>query len=67
MRRIKIIKGPSKTPPELSEQFPYIRQLIDAYQIQRYELENFEADDIIGTLSREADQAGMQTIIITGD
>lgn len=51
----------------MSEQFPYIRQLIDAYQIQRYELENFEADDIIGTLSREADQAGMQTIIITGD
>lgn len=59
--------GRQKTPPELSEQFPYIRQLIDAYQIQRYELENFEADDIIGTLSREADQAGMQTIIITGD
>ncbi|EJG0097650.1 DNA polymerase I, partial [Staphylococcus pseudintermedius] len=28
--------GRQKTPPELSEQFPYIRQLIDAYQIQRY-------------------------------
>ena len=56
-----------KTPPELSEQFPYIRQLLDAYQIKHYELDNYEADDIIGTLSKEADQAGMDTIIITGD
>lgn len=59
--------GRQKTPPELSEQFPYIRQLLDAYHIQRYELENYEADDIIGTLSRQADERGMQTIIITGD
>ena len=56
-----------KTPPELSEQFPYIRQLLDAYHIKRYELENYEADDIIGTLSKEADQSGYETIIITGD
>ena len=59
--------GRQKTPPELSEQFPYIRQLLDAYHIKRYELENYEADDIIGTLSREADEAGFETIIITGD
>lgn len=59
--------GRQKTPPELSEQFPYIRQLLDAYHIKRYELENYEADDIIGTLSREADKAGFETIIITGD
>lgn len=59
--------GRQKTPPELSEQFPYIRQLLDAYQIKRYELENYEADDIIGTLSRQADEQGLQTIIITGD
>ena len=59
--------GRQKTPPELSEQFPYIRQLLDAYQIKHYELDNYEADDIIGTLSKEADQAGMDTIIITGD
>ncbi|MBI5974218.1 DNA polymerase I [Staphylococcus canis] len=59
--------GRQKTPPELSEQFPLIRQLLDAYHIQSYELENYEADDIIGTLSLEADQAGMETVIITGD
>lgn len=59
--------GRQKTPPELSEQFPYIRQLLDAYHIKRYELDNYEADDIIGTLSKEADKAGFQTIIITGD
>ncbi|MEQ6099904.1 DNA polymerase I [Staphylococcus saccharolyticus] len=59
--------GRQKTPPELSEQLPYIRQLLDAYHIKRYELENYEADDIIGTLSKEADEAGFETIIITGD
>lgn len=59
--------GRQKTPPELSEQFPLIRQLLDAYQIKHYELENYEADDIIGTLSKEADKAGIQTIIVTGD
>ena len=56
-----------KTPPELSEQFPYIRQLLDAYHIKHYELENYEADDIIGTLSKEADQNDFETIIVTGD
>ena len=58
--------GRQKTPPELSEQFPYIRQLLDAYHIKRYELDNYEADDIIGTLSRQADEADFETIIITG-
>ena len=46
--------GRQKTPPELSEQFPYIRKLIDAYGIKRYELDMYEADDIIGTLAKEA-------------
>ncbi|WP_436859806.1 DNA polymerase I [Staphylococcus caeli] len=59
--------GRQKTPPELSEQFPYVRQLLDAYKIKRYELENYEADDIIGTLSKEANAAQFETIIVTGD
>src|SRR5699024_6112176 len=33
--------GRQSTPPELSEQFPYVRQLLDAYRIKRYELENY--------------------------
>lgn len=59
--------GRQKTPPELSEQFPYIRKLIDAYGIKRYELEMYEADDIIGTLSKSADEKGQQVVIVSGD
>ncbi|MGG0720564.1 DNA polymerase I [Robertmurraya massiliosenegalensis] len=59
--------GRQKTPPELSEQFPYIRELLDAYRIPRYELENFEADDIIGTLSLKAEQDGFEVKVISGD
>ncbi|HWL25301.1 MAG TPA: DNA polymerase I [Ureibacillus sp.] len=59
--------GRQKTPPELSEQFPYLRKLIDAYQIKRYELEMYEADDIIGTLSKQAQQENMEVIIVSGD
>lgn len=59
--------GRQKTPPELSEQFPYLRKLIDAYGIKRYELDNYEADDIIGTLSLEAEKEGDEVIIISGD
>ncbi|MER1959307.1 MAG: DNA polymerase I [Solibacillus sp.] len=59
--------GRQKTPPELSEQFPYIRKLIDAYNIKRYELEQYEADDIIGTLAKEAAGKGIEVIIVSGD
>lgn len=59
--------GRQKTPPELSEQFPYIRELLDAYGISRYELENYEADDIIGTLSLKAEQDGYEVKVISGD
>ena len=59
--------GRQKTPPELSEQFPFIRELLDAYQVSRYELENYEADDIIGTLSRQAEKDGFEVKVISGD
>ncbi|MGG1677665.1 DNA polymerase I [Neobacillus sp. NRS-1170] len=59
--------GRQKTPPELSEQFPFIRELLDAYGISRYELENYEADDIIGTLSLSAEQDGYEVKVISGD
>ncbi|MGN7479083.1 DNA polymerase I [Solibacillus silvestris] len=59
--------GRQKTPPELSEQFPYIRKLIDAYNIKRYELDMYEADDIIGTLAKQAAAQGMEVIIVSGD
>ncbi|WP_107839794.1 DNA polymerase I [Metasolibacillus meyeri] len=59
--------GRQKTPPELSEQFPYIRKLIDAYNIKRYELDLYEADDIIGTLAKQAEANGSEVIIVSGD
>lgn len=59
--------GRQSTPPELGEQFAPIRKLIDAYGIKRYEANDYEADDIIGTLSKKGDESGFKTIIITGD
>ena len=59
--------GRQKTPPELSEQFPFIRELLKAYGIPQYELENYEADDIIGTLSLFAEKEGFETKVISGD
>jgi len=59
--------GRQKTPPELSEQFSFIRELLDAYGVSRYELENFEADDIIGTLSAKAEKDEFEIKIISGD
>ncbi len=59
--------GRQKTPPELSEQFPYIRKLIDAYNIKRYELALYEADDIIGTLAKQAAKEGIEVIVVSGD
>ena len=59
--------GRQKTPPELSEQFPFIRELLDAYGISRYELTNYEADDIIGTLAVLAEGDGYEVTVISGD
>ncbi|WP_439425014.1 DNA polymerase I [Oenococcus alcoholitolerans] len=59
--------GRQTTPPELSEQFPYLRKMVDLHGIHSYELPSFEADDIIGTYAKKAEQAGLLTTIITGD
>lgn len=60
--------GRAKTPPELSEQFPLIRELVDSMAISRYELDGYEADDIIGTLTRLADERqDTQVLVVSGD
>ncbi|MFN2747674.1 MULTISPECIES: DNA polymerase I [Bacillus] len=59
--------GRQKTPPELSEQMPFIQELLDAYRVSRYELENYEADDIIGTLAKSAETDGFEVKIFSGD
>ncbi|HJV44189.1 MAG TPA: DNA polymerase I [Bacillota bacterium] len=59
--------GRQKTPGELSEQFPYIRELLDAFDIRHFELEGYEADDIIGTMTKQAEQRKISAVIVTGD
>lgn len=56
-----------KTPSELKEQFPLIKEVLDSFGIKRFELEGYEADDIIGTLSLIADKEGKEVKIVTGD
>ena len=59
--------GRAKTPSELLEQLPYIKELLDDMGIAHYELKDYEADDIIGTMAKRADEAGWETTIVTGD
>ncbi|GIP33734.1 DNA polymerase I [Paenibacillus sp. J2TS4] len=59
--------GRAKTPPELSEQFPLLKDLLQAFGISQFELEGYEADDIIGTLTRLADDQGIEVLVVTGD
>ncbi|WP_274649732.1 DNA polymerase I [Paenibacillus humicola] len=59
--------GRAKTPPELSEQFPVIKELLNAFGIAQFELPGYEADDIIGTLTRLADERKVETLVVTGD
>lgn len=58
--------GRKKTPPELSEQFPVIKDVLNAFNIGVYEIDGYEADDIIGTVAKKCEQ-DMDVIIYTGD
>lgn len=60
--------GRAKTPTELSEQFPFIKELVNDRGIATYELPDYEADDIIGTLAKQAEDSGdYEVVIVTGD
>lgn len=54
-------------PPELAEQVPIIKQVLDAMNIKRVEVEGYEADDILGSISLCAEENGMEAILLTGD
>ncbi|MDR1157139.1 MAG: DNA polymerase I [Oscillospiraceae bacterium] len=54
-------------PEELASQLPLCRALLDAMRVRRYELAGYEADDLIGTISRLCDEAGWGCDIVTGD
>jgi len=55
------------TPDELINQLGRVRQLVNAFHIPIFELDDYEADDVLGTLSRQASQQDIDTIIVTGD
>ena len=54
-------------PDDLREQFPIVRELLAAFGIPIFELEGFEADDLIGTLTLQAEARPMATMIVSGD
>ena len=54
-------------PQELSNQFPHIRRLMEALRVPIMEMDRYEADDLLGTLSAQANEKGLDTVIITGD
>ncbi|HEM4203612.1 DNA polymerase I [Streptococcus suis] len=61
--------GRAKTPDEFREQFPFIRQMLDAMGVKHYELDQYEADDIIGTLDKMAERTEVpfDVTIVSGD
>lgn len=59
--------GRKATPPELSAQFPLIREILEKMKISIFELEGYEADDLIGTISVLGEQNNMGIYVVTGD
>ena len=54
-------------PEELRMQLPVLKEVLDALNIPRYELAGWEADDLLGTISRKCEAAGWDCVIVTGD
>ncbi len=54
-------------PEELAAQMPVLKDVLDAMNIRRYELEGWEADDLLGTMARINEAEGGTTVIVTGD
>ncbi|MBL7155534.1 MAG: DNA polymerase I [Candidatus Omnitrophica bacterium] len=54
-------------PDDLVSQMPYIKKVVAAYNIPIYELEGYEADDVLATLAEKAKTKGMDVFIVTGD
>ncbi len=56
-----------KTAEELIGQFDLLKNILDALRIKFFEVDGFEADDILGTLSKKGEEAGVFSVIVTGD
>ena len=59
--------GRKGMPMELAMEMPILKEILDAMGIARFEIDGFEADDIMGTAARMAEEEGMRTFVITGD
>jgi DNA polymerase-1 len=56
-----------KAPDDLYAQIPKVKELVQAMNIPIYELPGYEADDCVGTLSKQGEKAGVDVVIVTGD
>ena len=54
-------------PDELAVQMPIIKEVLDAMNITRVEIEGYEADDILGTLAKKSEEKNIETVLFTGD
>lgn len=55
------------TPEDIRIAFPYIKEIVEAFNIPILSLDNFEADDVIGTISKQAEKEGFQVYMVTPD
>jgi DNA polymerase-1 len=57
----------AEMPQDLVQQVPYIRRLLEAYRIPILQMEGYEADDVIGTLARQAVEQGRKVYVVSSD
>jgi DNA polymerase I len=54
-------------PDDLAAQIPYIKKIVEGFRIPALGKEGYEADDLIGTIAKKAEQDGIEVVIVTGD
>lgn len=59
--------GRKPMPPELQMEFPILKQILEAANITILEIDGYEADDILGTVSKKADELGVHSYLVSGD
>ena len=57
----------TETPPDLIEQIPWVRRLLEAMRIPVLSYAGFEADDVIGAMARQAEEAGLEVVVVSSD
>ena len=55
------------TPEDLVAQIPRIEEVLDAFNINRYRIESYEADDVLGSIAKKIAKDDLEVIIVTGD